>query len=88
MKFFSTHNDVGNGHFGIEIFSRLFIGVYYYGWPNLYQVDLSILKVVRSAPTKEHITDGKPCWCRPRAIREGESIVWVHNKPAPSSEEK
>ena len=34
---------------------------------------------VRGWAVSEHITDGKPCWCKPRAIRDGDSIVWVHN---------
>lgn len=29
---------------------------------------------------REHITDGKPCWCAPKAIREDGSLVWVHQQ--------
>lgn len=32
---------------------------------------------------REHIVDGKPCWCGPRAQREGESIIWVHRELPP-----
>lgn len=29
---------------------------------------------------REHITDGKPCWCGPTAKRVDDAIIWVHPK--------
>ncbi len=39
---------------------------------------------------REHITDGKPCWCGPIAQREGEAIIWIHRQlpPCPGCAEK
>lgn len=32
---------------------------------------------------REHVVDGKPCWCGPLAKREGEAIIWVHREIPP-----
>ncbi len=33
--------------------------------------------------SREHVTDGKPCWCGPEAKREGDAIIWVHRQLPP-----
>ena len=32
---------------------------------------------------REHVTDGKPCWCGPKALKEGEAVIWVHRSLPP-----
>lgn len=29
---------------------------------------------------REHVTDGKPCWCGPGALKEGDATIWVHRQ--------
>ena len=29
---------------------------------------------------RDHVTDGKPCWCGPQIIKEGEAQVIVHRQ--------
>lgn len=51
VRFMSSyHKRVGNGHFGIELFGRWFIGVYYYGWPQWSEIYLDLIRVAKANP--------------------------------------
>lgn len=36
--------------------------------------------------SREHITDGKPCWCGPKVERHEEGDIWIHREIPPCPE--
>lgn len=48
LKLMRSHNDNGNGHVGVEIAGRFFVGLYYYPWR---EVSVALVRCYRPTPT-------------------------------------